>query len=64
MKRHMRASIIEGEIYGAPVPAGWPNRGPFRIVAQALARLFGRREDRESDEGRHHRRDGRSEPDK
>jgi hypothetical protein len=35
MKRHLHAKITEGEISGAPVPGGWPNRGPFRVVAEA-----------------------------
>jgi hypothetical protein len=38
-----RAKIIEGEIYGAPVPGGWPNRGPFQVLAHALGRVFSRR---------------------
>ncbi len=38
-----RAKIIEGEIYGAPVPGGWPNRGPFQVLGHALGRVFSRR---------------------
>lgn len=43
MKRHLHSRITEGEIYGAPVPGGWPNRGPFRVVSEALRKLFGSR---------------------
>ncbi len=43
MRRHLGAGITEGEIYGAPVPGGWPNRGPFRVVGDALGRIFPRR---------------------
>ena len=44
MKRHIGARITEGEIYGAPVPGGWPNRGPLPVVGEARARLFSRRD--------------------
>ena len=37
------ARIIEGEIYGVPVPGGSPNRGPFRVIRDALAKLRRRR---------------------
>lgn len=43
MHRHVNARITEGEIYGAPVPGGWPDKGPFRILGDALGRRFGRR---------------------
>ncbi len=34
--------VTEGEIYGAPVPSGWPDRGPFRFLGDALGKLFRR----------------------
>ncbi len=43
MKRQPVAKITEGEIYGAPVPGGWPDRGPFQVLGDTLGRVFGRR---------------------
>ncbi len=43
MKRHPNAKIVDGEIYGAPVPGGWPDRGPFQVLGDALGGLFRRR---------------------
>jgi hypothetical protein len=34
--RHNR--IVEGEIFGAPVPGGWPNRSPLRALRDWLGR--------------------------
>ena len=64
MKRHIGARITEGEINGAPVPGGWPNRGPFRVVGEALARLFGRRDSRDAEDVTDPPDDARSEPEK
>jgi hypothetical protein len=64
MKRHIGARITEGEIYGAPVPGGWPNRGPFRVVGEALARLFGRRDSCDPEVVTDRPDDGRSRPEK
>ena len=61
MKRHLQARITEGEIYGAPVPGGWPNRGPFRVVGDALGRLF--RRSHHGEDGKDRPDDGRSERD-
>lgn len=38
-----KAKITDGEIYGAPVPGGWPDRGPFQVLGDALGRVFSRR---------------------
>ena len=43
VKAHPNAKITEGEIYGAPVPGGWPDRGPFQVLGHALRRVFSRR---------------------
>ena len=43
MKRDPKAEITEGEIYGVPVPGGWPDRGPFQVLRNALGKIFGRR---------------------
>lgn len=43
MKPDPKAEITEGEIYAAPVPGGWPDRGPFEVLGNALGRVFGRR---------------------
>lgn len=43
MRPEPKAAITEGEIYGAPVPGGWPDRGPFKVFGNALGRLFHRR---------------------
>ncbi len=43
MKRRPITKVTEGEIYGAPVPGGWPDRGPFQVLGDAVGRLFGRR---------------------
>ena len=43
MKPDPKSKITEGEIYGAPVPGGWPDRGPFQVLGNALSRVFGRR---------------------
>ncbi len=43
-------NITEGEIYGAPVPGGWPDRGPFHILGNALGRVFSRRKSGDSAE--------------
>ena len=43
MKPHPNAKITDGEIYGAPVPGGWPDRGPLQVIGDALGRFFGRR---------------------
>jgi len=43
MKSRPTTKIVEGEIYGAPVPGGWPDSGPFRVLRDGLARGFGRR---------------------
>lgn len=31
-------------MYGALVPGGWPDRGPFRVVGDFFRRIFGRRQ--------------------
>lgn len=64
MKRHLGAGIAEGEIYGCPVPGGWPNRGPFRVVGDALGRLFRTGKSADRDEVTHRPDDDRSAPDK
>ena len=64
MKRDIGTRITEGEIYGAPVPGGWPNRGPFRVVGEALARLFGRRDSRDAEDVTDPADDAWSEPEK
>ena len=33
-KRH----IVEGEAFGAPVPGGWPDKGPFEAIRQRVRR--------------------------
>ncbi len=64
MRRHLGAGITEGEIYGAPVPGGWPNRGPFRVVGDALGRLFRAGKPADRDAVTHRPDDDRSAPDK
>jgi len=64
MKRQLHAKITEGEIYGAPVPGGWPNRGPFRVVGEAVGRLFRRRESPDGEGVTDRPKDGSSEPGK
>lgn len=46
MKPDPHAKIIEGEVYGTPVPGGWPDRGPFQVLGHALGRVFRRRNSR------------------
>ena len=43
MKPDPKSEITEGEIYGAPVPGGWSERGPFQVLGDALSRVVGRR---------------------
>jgi hypothetical protein len=64
MRRHLGAGITEGEIYGSPVPGGWPNRGPFRVVGDALGRLFRKGKSADRDEVTNRPDDDRSVPDK
>jgi hypothetical protein len=40
MKRDSIANVTEGEIYGAAVPGGWPDRGPFQVIGDAVGRVF------------------------
>lgn len=47
-----KAKITDGEIYGAPVPGGWPGRGPFQALGDALGRVFSRRNLGDSSEAR------------
>ena len=30
--------IVEGEMFGAPVPGGWPDKGPFEVLMRKLRR--------------------------
>ena len=46
------AKITDGEIYGAPVPGGWPGRGPFQVLGDALGRVFSRRKSTDGAEAR------------
>jgi hypothetical protein len=64
MKRHIVSRITNGGVYGTPVPGGWPNRGPFRVVGEALARLFGRRVSGDAKDVTDRPDDGGSEPEK
>ncbi len=64
MRRHFRAAITEGEIYGAPVPGGWPNRGPFRVVGDTVGRIFRRRKSTTHEEVTHRPDDDPSVPDR
>ena len=52
MNRDPEAKITEGEIYGAPVPGGWPDRGPFQVLGNALGRVFSRRKSGDSAQAR------------
>ena len=38
--------IVEGEVFGAPVPGGWPSKGPI----EALRKLILRRQRRTDDD--------------
>lgn len=40
MRNAAKAGIRDGEMYGAPVPGGWPGRGPFRVLRDALGKPF------------------------
>ncbi len=62
MSRHVEARITQGEMYGAPVPGGWPHRGPFRVVGDAAVRLFRKRKSVDGEDGA--RDDDRSVPEK
>ncbi len=64
MRRHLGAGVTEGEIYGAPVPGGWPNRGPFRVVGDAVGRVFRKRKSADREEVTHRPDDDRSVPEK
>ncbi len=64
MRRRLGAAITEGEIYGAPVSGGWPNRGPFRVVGDAVGRLFRKRKSADREEVTHRPYDDQSAPDK
>ncbi len=59
-----KARITEGEIYGAPVPGGWPNRGPLQVLKGALGKLLGREGSREQDSGAERPGESRATPDK
>jgi hypothetical protein len=54
MKPDPRVKIVEGEIHGAPVPGGWPNRGPFQVLGHALRGVFGQRNSKANPEVRRH----------
>jgi hypothetical protein len=41
--------VVEGESLGMPVPGGWPTRGPFQTLADALLRGGRRRDDEEAE---------------
>jgi len=41
MKPDPKAEITEGEVYGSPVRGGWPDRGPFQVLGDAMGRVFG-----------------------
>ena len=43
MRHPPTSRITEGEMCGAPVPGGCPDRGPFRAVGDSFRRIFGRR---------------------
>lgn len=44
--------VVEGEVYGAPVPGGWPDKGPLRVIAGAFSKFFVRRYSASSGETR------------
>jgi hypothetical protein len=38
VRRVPTTRIVEGEVSGFPVPGGWPDRGPFKVLSDLLRR--------------------------
>ena len=42
--------IVEGEMLGAPVPGGWPDKGPFEALMRRIRRRRSQDETPHTDE--------------